>query len=185
MKGCDAFSVRHINHFLQFFLAWFMSLSFVTSCGTPFLIFAIVVESSSIIIVAMRAFSVVLETNISTAKSLYIAFEIPPPIHPTIMLLHPICYFIHLTLFAITNSRSITQDLLTSSPYQNTVPWSAVICFTRSTTPSSLAALLYKLHKFCSNSVASRQDFFSNFFYCYSYFSFPLFQCSCTNWWYF
>ena len=53
------------------FLARLMSLSFVTSCGTDFLIFAIVAKSSSIINVDMRVFSVVPESNMSTAKSLF------------------------------------------------------------------------------------------------------------------
>ena len=55
-----------------------MSLSFITSCGTVFFIFAIVVESSFMIIVDMQAFSVVPETSMSTAKSLSIVFELPP-----------------------------------------------------------------------------------------------------------
>ena len=79
-----------------------------------FFIFAIVVESSSTIIVDMQAFSMVPEINMSTAKSLSIAFELLPQFilhHPFIMLLHPTCYF------------------------------------------------LFKLHKFWSNLVASRQDF--------------------------
>ena len=62
MKGCDAFSVRHINHFLQSF-RHDLCHSFVTSSCTDVLIFAIVVKFSSMIIVDMRAFSVKL-TNL-------------------------------------------------------------------------------------------------------------------------
>ena len=70
-----------------------MSHLFVTSCGREFFIFAIIFESSSMMIVNMRAFYVVPEINMSTAKSLTVAFELPP------------C--------------SLTQDLLNFCPYQN------------------------------------------------------------------
>ena len=51
-------------------------------------------------------------------------------------------------------------------------------------TSSISIALPFKLHKFWSSSVASRQDFLAHFFYCHFHFSFPPFQCSCTDWWY-
>ena len=54
------------------------------------------------IIFNMRAFYVVPEYNMPTAKSLTVAFELPP------------C--------------SLTQDLLNFCPYQNPMLWSAIIC---------------------------------------------------------
>ena len=76
MKGCDAFSVRHIDNFIHFSWHDLVTL-FVNPCGTDF-IFAFIVESSSITTADMRAFSVVPQSNMSTAKSFSIAFELPP-----------------------------------------------------------------------------------------------------------
>ena len=77
MKECYALSVRYVNHILQFF-GMVDITPFVTSCSINILIFAIIVKSSSMTIVDMQAFSVWPETNLSTTKSLFIAFELPP-----------------------------------------------------------------------------------------------------------
>ena len=52
-------------------------MSFFTWCGTDFVVFAIAVESLSMVIAYMWAFYVVLETNMSIAKSFSIAFDLP------------------------------------------------------------------------------------------------------------
>ena len=124
MKGCDSFSQRHINHFLHF-LAWFMSLSFVTSCGTDFLIFTIAVESSSIIIVYIQASSVGPETNMLTAKSI--------PIIP-LNYLHNSSYnapCFHLFLYALSLHFSC-QPMITSFQINNTFYISSIAIYINS-----------------------------------------------------
>lgn len=56
MKGYDAFSVRHINNFIQFFGTIYVTF-FVAPRDADF-IFAFVVKCSFIITLNMRAFSV-------------------------------------------------------------------------------------------------------------------------------
>ena len=77
MIGCNAFCVRPIYHFLQFFGVIYVTL-FCYLMWHNFFIFATVAESTSMIIVDMRAFSVVPEINMSTAQPLSIAFELLP-----------------------------------------------------------------------------------------------------------
>ena len=120
------FSVKHKNHFPWLF--WHDLCNSLLLPHVTQIFFAIDVESSSMIIVDMRD-SVVSATNMSSDKLLSSAFELPPPIHPTVMLVHLTCYFIHFTLFAITSLCPVTEDLFAFCPYQNTMPWSAVICY--------------------------------------------------------
>ena len=175
MKGCDAFSVRHINHFLQFF--WYdLCHSLLLPHMAAFFIFAIVVESSSMIIVDMQAFSVVPETNMSTAKSLSIAFELPPQfILQSCSFTGPVSLFTShclqlLIRVPLLKIFSLSVPIKTPCPdlllYALRLPFlcqpMSSLAF-KSITPSLLAALLFKLHKFYCNSVASRQDFLATF----------------------
>ena len=119
-QGCDAFSVRHINHFLQLFGMIYVTL--LLPHVADLFIFVIIIKPSSMIIFYMRAFSVVPETNMSFSKSLSIVFELPPQ-----FILQSCSFTRPVTLFtshcsSITNSCSRTQDLLTFCTYQNTMP---------------------------------------------------------------
>ena len=78
MKGLYAFSLKHTYNFLHFFPMIFF-LSFIT-CSIDFLISATVGESSLMTIADIQALSIAPEINIPNAKSVSIAFELPPQI---------------------------------------------------------------------------------------------------------
>ena len=91
-------------------------------------LFLLLFLNAAMIIVDMRAFSGVPETNMSTAKSISICFPFPTsPIYPTIMLLPPTCYFIHYSYWFMFHKPG-------SSHFLSLWKYHALICCYSSTT---------------------------------------------------
>ena len=74
----EDFFCKTYKLFPRAFLTWSMSISFFTSCGTDFIIFAIAGESSSMIIDDMQAFLMDPETNMSTRNRILFSLNYLP-----------------------------------------------------------------------------------------------------------